>query len=314
MHFPAGLSALSLFILPALSAPTMRGISRAEKVIDSLDKLLQLIDGVDPVYDAWDYENIDGACSVWMYTHAGANCEVTIRCKDYEHKFSGSDFNVCYLNGEQFFTDDAIGEFSVKWTGIESETLGAPELRVGSIDDGTAWDVRALAVEGENNKKSDAPPKICNAKPEDFEFDGPFGENKKGECIYECGVPRLGSAGPGGRNWLPEKGGFASGWCGMHVTQHQKPDPSKDQYKFDITLYDANEQQIGKLSDAKGGKTIDVTSTLPLVMLVDGGAVDEDPVWFHYGAQVWSSNDQEHHCDFGAYDNMKREGDCGFSC
>lgn len=32
--------------------------------------------------------------------------------------------------------------------------------------------------------------------------------------------------------------GFTPGWCGTHVVQHQKPDPAKDNYKFDISLFD----------------------------------------------------------------------------
>ena len=32
--------------------------------------------------------------------------------------------------------------------------------------------------------------------------------------------------------------GFTPGWCGTHVVQHQKPDPAKDNYEFDISLFD----------------------------------------------------------------------------
>ena len=37
----------------------------------------------------------------------------------------------------------------------------------------------------------------------------------------------------------PNPAGYSTGWCGVHVTQHQKPDPSKDNYTFDIYLRDA---------------------------------------------------------------------------
>lgn len=52
----------------------------------------------------------------------------------------------------------------------------------------------------------------------------------------------------------------------------------------------------------------------PNVLVVTTGKVDNDAVLFKYGAQAWGSNDQEHHCNFGAYDSGNREGDCGFSC
>ena len=112
---------------------------------------------------------------------------------------------------------------------------------------------------------------------------------------------------------------FAPGWCGMHVTQYQKPDPSKDQYKFDVVVKDAEGNEIGNLKDAYAGslqspESIGVTSRLPYVLMVDAGNVDDDAVLFRYGAQSWGSNDQEHHCDFGSYDNGSRQGDCGFQC
>ena len=49
-------------------------------------------------------------------------------------------------------------------------------------------------------------------------------------------------------------------------------------------------------------------------MMVEGGGVDDDAVLFKYAEQHFGSNDQDHQCNFGKYDNMKREGDCGFTC
>ena len=39
----------------------------------------------------------------------------------------------------------------------------------------------------------------------------------------------------------------------MHGVQHQKPDPSKDQYTFDVVRFDANEQEVGKAEGAVAG-------------------------------------------------------------
>ncbi|MCJ1342826.1 hypothetical protein MMC31_001015 [Peltigera leucophlebia] len=106
------------------------------------------------------------------------------------------------------------------------------------------------------------------------------------------------------------------GWCGIHVVQYQKPNPATDHYKLDVSIIDANGALIGKVvgADAPAGVEVDVKSTLPNVLVVTTGKVDHDAVLFKYGAQAWGSNDQQHHCDFGAYDSGKREGDCGFSC
>lgn len=106
------------------------------------------------------------------------------------------------------------------------------------------------------------------------------------------------------------------GWCGIHVVQYQKPHPATDHYKLDVSIFDANGALIGKVAgaDAPAGVEVDVKSTLPNVLVVTTGKVDNDAVLFKYGAQAWGSNDQEHHCNFGAYDSGNREGDCGFSC
>ncbi len=46
--------------------------------------------------------------------------------------------------------------------------------------------------------------------------------------------------------------GFTPGWCGTHVVQHQKPDPAKDNYKFDISLFDHVGVPIG--GGERGGR------------------------------------------------------------
>ncbi|KAH8832496.1 hypothetical protein DL96DRAFT_1704558 [Flagelloscypha sp. PMI_526] len=109
--------------------------------------------------------------------------------------------------------------------------------------------------------------------------------------------------------------GFASGNCGIHVTQFQKPDPSKDNYKLDIKLFDAIQTPIGdsagpQAAPANGG--VDVTSKLPNVMVVTAQNIDEDPIKFAFGGETFDSNAAQ--CSVGRYDNGKREMDCGFTC
>ncbi|KAK3170760.1 hypothetical protein OEA41_002842 [Lepraria neglecta] len=109
----------------------------------------------------------------------------------------------------------------------------------------------------------------------------------------------------GGYYWLcaapcgqiqPNAAGYAPGWCGVHVVQYQKnegPDATTggtSDYRFNITLFDANQNQIGDLDlgDAPGGTAVGVDSLLPNVMEVTAGNVDSDPVTFAYGDQSWA--------------------------
>ena len=113
-------------------------------------------------------------------------------------------------------------------------------------------------------------------------------------------------------------GKYQPGWCTMHVTHYQKPDPSQDQYSFDISLFDGNGAPIGNREGAVAGslsakESIGLQGDLPWVLILDAGDVDSDPVSFRYEGQAWTSNDQDR-CSFGGYENGKREGDCGFNC
>ena len=116
--------------------------------------------------------------------------------------------------------------------------------------------------------------------------------------------------------------GHYPGYCGVHITQYQKnegpsaaaPSSGTSDYRFDITLRDAQGENIGGLAYADGptGTAINVDSKLPYVFEVTAGSVDDDPVSFAYAAQKWTSKDGQ--CDFGKYDSGSRNGDCGFSC
>jgi hypothetical protein len=130
---------------------------------------------------------------------------------------------------------------------------------------------------------------------------------------WECGVPKIGRSGGNLDSNAPENSrGYSPGWCGVHVIQYQKPNPSKDSYALEVThLKDVNEKVIGNFK--KGGPTASVTSKLPLTLEIKTGGVDADPVSFAYGADSWTTNDGNH-CSVGSYDHGKREIDCGFTC
>lgn len=105
-----------------------------------------------------------------------------------------------------------------------------------------------------------------------------------------CGMPVIGKGGPGGldSNGPTNDAGYAPGWCGVHITQHQKPDPSKDSYAMDVTLKDNNEVQIG---GASSGPTMSLGSKLPLTVEIQTLAVDADPIRIQYGDQSFDTND-----------------------
>lgn len=112
-----------------------------------------------------------------------------------------------------------------------------------------------------------------------------------------------------------EDEGYSPGQCKLHIVQHQKPDPSKDQYKFDVTVKDSSDKEIGSVQGVEGlqGKHFDVSSHLPYEVLVEAGGVDEDAVLLKYAGDHWDTNNEQR-CTMGSYGDMKREGDCSFKC
>lgn len=115
---------------------------------------------------------------------------------------------------------------------------------------------------------------------------------------------------------------YLPGSCGVHVTQYQKNEGpaaangagGTSNYRFDITLFDNNRVQIGRvlLADAPGGAGVGVTSALPWVLIVTAENVDDDPVQFAYAGSAWDSNSSQ--CSVGGYDSGSRNMDCGFPC
>lgn len=110
----------------------------------------------------------------------------------------------------------------------------------------------------------------------------------------------------------PVESRYKVGWCGIHVTQYQKPDPSKDSYSLEITLYDGQQNNIG--ASGKVGPKHSLTSLLPYTVEVSTSARgwDTDPVSFAYADQIWTSENEQ--CTQGGYESGNRDIDCGFNC
>ena len=75
-----------------------------------------------------------------------------------------------------------------------------------------------------------------------------------------------------------------------------------------MTIFDNAQKQIGQVlnQDAPSEQGVDVDSALPYALIVTAQNVDADAVLFSYAGQAWGSNDQPHHCNFGAYDSGSR--------
>lgn len=268
-------------------------------------------------------------CNVYMETKDGANCKATVDCDGDKKEYNpdGATWNVCFVGGRQYFTDPRIGEFSITFTEKDGkgqgEGLTTPILQLKDVGDWKEIPVNDLAQDYEDHRDCEdatgdgtgaSPFRDCGKGPFICAF-GDFGNDyiftsrtKK----WQCGVPKIGRGGGGLDSNGPENDkGYAPGSCGVHVTQFQKPDPSKDDYSLEIPhLNDANENKIG--SSAKGGPDASVTSKLPFTLEITSGNVDADPISFAYGGDKWTSDDSR--CSVGKYDNGKREMDCGFEC
>lgn len=218
------------------------------------------------------------------------------------------NWNVCYLGGRQYFTDPRIGDFSITFSaaggknGDTEDGLHNPLLQLADVDNWEVIDVQKLA----NDARSKSAGNLC----------GWVGTGAGTQRLgWVCGVPVVGKKGFGiDSDTTVHTTGYAPGWCTMHVVQYQKPDPSKDHYKFDVLIFDANGTPIGQVTGADATNPVDVHSNLPWVMIVSGGNVDADPVRFQYAGQDWNSNDQAHHSLFGGYADGTRQGDTGFTC
>lgn len=274
-------------------------------------------------------------CSVNMKTKKGGNCHADVTCADGNTR-NYDNWGGCAHQVVNRFDDPGIGPFTITWTKKDDDCddgLCAPELALEYVGDYHVFDVSALSEEAQDNANSATLCKVgCSAPTPDSEPDSEnicqetYKYNRDTIHAHQCGVPAIGkNYGPGK---LDSQGpvnsaGYAGGWCGIHVVQHQKEDPASDpasdpkaNYHLDVTLYDSNEDKIGEVlgAEAPAGKPVEVNSKLPWVMLVTAQKVDADPVLFAYSDQSWAYADVAHHCNFGKYDSGNREGDCGFSC
>jgi hypothetical protein len=225
-------------------------------------------------------------------------------------------WNVCFQGGRQFFTDPRIGEFSITFTtrDVGGDGLTSPVLQVADINNWMSLPVDDLV--GHYNeylhcKKHrgvgcDHGPYICT----DYLSNNPyFGRTRK----WLCGVPKRGQNFKGLDSNKPTNDrDYAPGLCGIHVTQYQKPDPSKDQYSFTARIMDSNQNEIGNSGGKQVGPIIVLTTKLPKTFTITGRAVDADPVGLGYDGATSDSNAPA--CSVGAYDSGKREMDCSFQC
>ena len=146
--------------------------------------------------------------------------------------------------GRQFFTDPRIGDFSITFTERdgEGEGLTHPVLQLKYIDNWREIFVTGLAeytwgakdCDNRGGGNCDNGPFICEYK----DYDYSQGRTRR----WECGVPVIGKGSGEFNSQAPQnERGYAPGWCGVHVVQYQKPDPSKDQYALEFVIKDANE-------------------------------------------------------------------------
>lgn len=117
------------------------------------------------------------------------------------------------------------------------------------------------------------------------------------------------------QNDIPDgDGGYAPGQCGIHIIQYQKPVPGVDPYSLEISIKDANGDEVGKKSKTAVPENIlSVTSKLPHTVDIATGEEDHQGLVVAYGEDIWST-DTEEVCSVGKYDNGNREMDCGFAC
>ncbi|KAL8727518.1 MAG: hypothetical protein Q9166_005989 [cf. Caloplaca sp. 2 TL-2023] len=202
--------------------------------------------------------------------------------------------------GYKKFMERASKAFAEKSSGIVHVLLPTDETDISK----KVW----TKIEKPALTNSGSVTRIVKVDPDDFKKKcvlwGDDADNLA-SCDAENGpVPGEGSdSTSGGSNYTP-------GWCGVHVTQYQKENPSdpSSHYHLDVTLYDGAQKEIGKVTnqDAPAGESVGITNALPWVFIVTARNVDNDAVRFEYADQSWKSNNQKHHCKFGDYKDGNR--------
>ena len=272
-----------------------------------IKSILEFIKGQTEGPTPWEDPD---TCIISMQTVGGGNCKASVECDSVKKEYN--DWNVCYVDGRQFFTDDRIGDFSIKF--IDGDNgLGSPILQLKDINDFKELDVDSISVE-EGDGDSDA---LCR-------YDVSLSDQQwepSDAYRWFCAVPKTGKAiGDLDSNAeIDPDIGYATGQCGVHVIHYQIPEGPNNFYSIEATIKDANENQIGEISITTATGPINISSKLPYQLVVTTalpGSVpdtDAEPVSFAYGGDLWNSGDQTR-CSVGNYDSGARNMDCGFAC
>ncbi|KAL8796249.1 MAG: hypothetical protein Q9195_001364 [Heterodermia aff. obscurata] len=280
--------------------------------------------GIASLIDAvWDYLKPNNAydpvvpnkCVITMQTDSGSNCITFVQCEQIDSWGTVMpDWNVCYLNGRQFFTDPHIGDFSIEFTqagGINGNTedgLHHPQLRLANINN---WDIIDVQTISDAALGNDGGGNLCTW------VEGASSGTTLG---WQCGVPFTGDDNGFGldSNTIVHTNGYQPGWCTYHIQQYQHNENGfGNTYGFSVIIYDAAKAPIGQISKQAvpddGSNTLNMDSNLPYVLEIHAPGPDDAAVTFNYGADSWSSDDSSR-CSMGAYDSGSRNGDCGFTC
>ena len=240
---------------------------------------------------------------------------------------------MCFQGGRQYFSDPRIGDFSITFTtkDVNGQGLTGPVLQLADVGNWQEIPVQDLADAHQKYQDCDGTgvggttPKDCAQGPYLCTF--PTGNNgpKVGRTRkYACGMPKRGKKFEGRQieehtdeeGWqvesnIPAPNGYAPGQCGVHITQYQKPEPSKDEYSLAAQVFDANEDEVARVDKTVGPK-LRITSKLPKAVTVTAKAVDGDALTVEYDGIPFDTVSP--FCVVGGYDSGKREIDCGFLC
>jgi hypothetical protein len=284
-----------------VTGPTANVAGAASGVAGVINKILKIIGNVEA---AWGYDDEHpDMCMVWWEMHYDPYCKCEVSCNDGTKKY---EFENCAPNRTSNFNDDRIGPFQITWGDMaygKDEVYDSPILNVEYVNEGKPWDVNAIDKESKS--------KVCLKK----DYINSWGDLTWNS--WRCGVPKKGkSGGKGGEDNIdsnaPTNGeGYRPGECQAHIVHHTAVDGKT---KFDVTIKDDNEGEIGKQEGFELEKDglYAVASKLPEVFTVKAGGGDEDPITFFYHDLVFTSADQA--CTFGGWEDGDREGDCRFKC
>jgi hypothetical protein len=210
-----------------------------------------------------------------------------------KYNIGKAGWNVCYIGGRQYFTDPRIGDFSITFTSRDNqgEDLTGPVLQLSDIGDWTAIPVADLATERDkyydckqhSGVSFDKGPYICSL---DYSNNDPYkGRTRKWFCV----VPKLGQNFKGLDSDMPAPNGYGHGSCGIHITQYQKPDPSKDPYSLAAKIYDANQNEIGNSNGKQLGLVLVLTTPLPNTFIITARNIDADSLKLGYDGREWDA-------------------------